>query len=37
MKQIDSRAGAQTVDRACILLREIARHGAAGARLVYLT
>jgi DNA-binding IclR family transcriptional regulator len=30
-------AGAQTVDRACHLLNEIARHGQAGARLVDLT
>jgi DNA-binding IclR family transcriptional regulator len=30
-------AGAQTVDRACLLLNEIARHGPAGARLIDLT
>lgn len=29
--------GAQTVDRACMLLTEIARHGPAGARLLDLT
>ena len=32
-----SVAGAQTVDRACTLLKEIARHGASGARLLDLT
>jgi DNA-binding IclR family transcriptional regulator len=37
MKEIERYAGAQTVDRACMLLKEIARHGAAGARLVDLT
>ena len=30
-------AGAQTVDRACGLLSDIARHGAGGARLIDLT
>jgi DNA-binding IclR family transcriptional regulator len=30
-------AGAQTVDRACGLLRELGRRGAEGARLVDLT
>jgi DNA-binding IclR family transcriptional regulator len=30
-------AGAQTIDRACSLLKEIARHGAPGARLHDLT
>lgn len=29
--------GAQTVDRACLLLTEIARHGPPGARLIDLT
>src|SRR5262245_32204582 len=29
--------GAQTVDRACLLLGEIARHGPAGVRLIDLT
>jgi len=37
MKEIESHAGAQTVDRACMLLKEIARHGVSGARLVDLT
>lgn len=37
MKAMEVPAGAQTVDRACLLLKEIARHGAAGARLVDLT
>ena len=32
-----SGAGAQTVDRACMLLNEIARHGPSGARLIDLT
>lgn len=30
-------SGAQTVDRACMLLNEIARHGPTGARLIDLT
>lgn len=37
MKEIERYAGAQTVDRACLLLKEIAHHGASGARLVDLT
>ena len=37
MTPMDRGAGAQTVDRACTILREIARHGAAGARMVDLT
>lgn len=32
-----SPGGAQTVDRACLLLADIARHGTAGARLTDLT
>ena len=31
-----SPGGAQTVDRACLLLADIARHGTAGARLTDL-
>jgi DNA-binding IclR family transcriptional regulator len=37
MKVIRRYAGAQTVDRSCMLLKEIAHHGASGARLVDLT
>ena len=37
MKQVRALAGAQTVDRACMLLKEIARHAPSGARLVDLT
>lgn len=37
MKEVEVHAGAQTVDRACTLLKEIAHHGASGARLVDLT
>lgn len=37
MKEIRRYAGAQTVDRSCMLLKEIARHGVSGARLVDLT
>lgn len=37
MREIRAFAGAQTVDRACMLLKEIARHGPSGARLVDLT
>jgi DNA-binding IclR family transcriptional regulator len=35
--KIRNGGGAQTVDRACLLLNEIARHGPAGARLIDLT
>jgi DNA-binding IclR family transcriptional regulator len=40
MSRTEARArngGAQTVDRACMLLAEIARHGPPGARLIDLT
>jgi DNA-binding IclR family transcriptional regulator len=37
MKELPDASGAQTVDRACELLKEIGRHGRVGARLVDLT
>src|SRR5262245_14326333 len=35
--RVRNSSAAQTVDRACLLINEIARHGPAGARLIDLT